>query len=289
MIVTSMRCYLNILTQLMSKDELLNAQYFIADRQSTSLSGMRGFSSDMNIEWDMELGQFVEKLDSIIQTSRYCIEYATDSCSLSISQFLTKQAIQIDDFSCSRKAHDRYRTWLYQPVTMMSVYSHMISKIRADKLFIMIFTDEPTVRYAGDIACKYLSEEFGQDILFIDPQYRPHVKGRPSYIGNKARAENNIMNIRQQSLISGFMSALSNSNFESSTSNLETFLTVSMTDISDLIWFHNILWPDDKLPPGNYTKADLVEIILGKALNESSMRNQRLNNMRIIDELMYDR
>lgn len=284
-----MRCYLNILTQIMTKEELLDAQYFIADK-----TGRRTFYSD-EFNYDPTSGTYneVNNNDAIIKTSKYLVDYAIDTCSFSIATFLTKNAIDLDKVSKSRKAYDRYRAWLYQPQTMMSVYNNIISKIRADKLFIMIFMDEPTVRYAGDIACTYLANEFGQDITYIDPQYRPYVAGRVTYAGNKAHAEQVISDIRIKSLISGFMAAISNKNYESNDNNIVAYLSNLFTEVTDLIWFHNLLWPYDQLPPGNYTKADLLEIIVGKAMDDSqSTQQQRLSNLRIIDQndsVFYDR
>lgn len=261
----------------MTKEELLNAQYFIADS-----TGRQFYSEEFN--YDAEAGTYNKVSSPVLKTSNYIVDYAISTCSFSIATFLTKQAIDIDKVSKSRNAYDRYRAWLYQPQTMMSVYNNMISKIRADRLFIMIFMDEPTVRYAGDIACTYLANEFGQDITYIDPQYRPYVAGRVTYVGNKANAERVISEIRSQSLIAGFMAAISNTNYESNDNNITAFLTTTFTEISDLIWFYNVLWPDDKLPPGNYTRRDLIELIIGKSMDESQKSQQRLSNLRIIEQ-----
>ena len=76
MIVTSIRCYLNILTQFMTREQLLDAQYYIADKTSRKLP----FKS--SLQWNQETNQYeqVDEKDVEDSASPYLIEYSPEAC-----------------------------------------------------------------------------------------------------------------------------------------------------------------------------------------------------------------
>jgi hypothetical protein len=149
--------------------------------------------------------------------------------------------------------------------------------------------DECTVRYGAGLVCELLSQEFGQDITFIDPQYRPYVRGRVTYVGNKEHAENVITELRKKMMITSFMASVSKNNIESGSANIEEYLS-SFEEIPDAIYLYNSLWPDDPLPAGNYTLGDIKEMITQRALSEQAPNHQRMSNLRVINSnLMFNR
>lgn len=276
MIVTSLRCYLNILAQLMTAEELLDAQYYIADKV-----GILHFSE--STQYDQETDQYVQVKETSDKAQPFMIKYANDTNNLSMFPYFTTSSLPSDTITGSRDPRARYVAMrLKNEAVLMSLYSEFIANIRKDKLVIVIFMDEATVRYGAGLACEMFSQEFGQDVTFIDPQYRPYVQGRVTYVGNKERAEIVIPEIRKKMQITGFMSAVTKTNFESNMNNINEFLT-AYTEIPDAIELYNLLWPDDPLPAGNYTLADVKELIIQRALSERSPDHQRVSNLSIIN------
>ena len=260
MIVTSIRCYLNILTQFMTREQLLDAQYYVADKTSRKLP----FSSSM--KWNLETGQYETVDEDDVETaSPYLVEYAPK-------------------ISKSKDPRARFQAAISQPAFMMSVYQKIIRNIRKDKLFIMIFLDEPTVRYGAGLVCEMLSRDFGQDITFIDPQYRPYVQGRVSYVGNKQNGEIVMDRLRKSSLCTGFIDAMNHTVDTGKLDNIHTFLTSTCEEITDSIYLYNSLWPDDPLPPGRYTNGELKEMLIQRALDERPGSAQNMSNISVQDD-----
>lgn len=277
MIVTSLRCYLNILTQIMTRDQLLDAQYYIADKiPKVRVDDLPYLDRDIDGNYESK------EIPGVEQASPFCVAYATEKVNLNIQSLLTSFDIDIDKISKSKDPLDRYYARITDESFMMAMYANVISNIKKDKLFIMIFMDEATVRYGADIVCNILSDAFGQDVTFIDPQYRPYVRGRVTYVGNKPKAEQVILDIKRKIRIGAFMAALAQSNVESNKNNMDALL-VAYENIEDTIDLYNSLWPDDPLPSGNYTNADVKELIIRRAIDERSVSAQRLPNMRMIN------
>lgn len=278
MIVTSMRCYLNILTQLMTKEELLNAQYYIADR--TASTG--GYTS--HHYWNPDTEQYEDtENDDAEKPSIYLVGYASSACNCNMASMLSGfKQLDIDKIARSSDPRDRIHAYIHREQFVLSLYNEFIRNIRTDKLMIVVFTDEDTVRYGVNLFCEMVSQDFGQDITFIDPMYRPYVQGRSTYVGDKLRGEQLIKQLQDKTQITAFMAAMSHNNYESGTNNLQAFFK-NFKEPMELIHLHDILWPDDKLQPGMYTCADIKEIIIGKAFDEEDYRIQRVPNMQIID------
>ena len=283
MIVTSLRCYLNILTQIMTRDQLLDAQYFIADKISkVNVSDFDQFDTDAEGHYIHADANEKRTVEGVEQASPYCLAYTDETINLNMQSLLTSFSVDIDKIAKSKDPRDRYYARITDEAFMQGLYSKVISNIRKDKLFIMIFMDEATVRYGAGIVCNILSDAFGQDVTFIDPQYRPYVQGRVTYVGNKQKAEQVIMDIRRKIRISSFMSALSMANVESNKNNMEAIMD-AYTRLEDIIDLYNSLWPDDTLPAGTYSVADVKELILRRAMDERpSAAHQRMSNIRTL-------
>jgi hypothetical protein len=255
MIVTSKRCFLNVMTQMCDAEVLLNAMYYIGDvntpQDFSSISQSIGYSED---------GQIIAQPTFGSSISRYVIEYMSDL--LSPTPYVTTLLSGIGSFTgdCMKD----YINHLNKTETLLDVYSKMIKpELRGNGLQILIFVDEENVKRFAHIVCEYLAHNFGLDISFVDPIYRPNVIGRAEYHGDKAFAMQNIKDLRDAQLILNFNTAISMSCGDSTCSNLTAFLC-SMNTVPELIYLYNLLFPNDPLPPDNYNVARLRDIIVGR-------------------------
>ena len=264
----------------MTREQLLDAQYYIADKTSRKLP----FKS--SLQWNQETNQYeqVDEKDVEDSASPYLIEYSPEACNMNMSIFMTDANIDIDKISHSKDPRARFFAAISQPEFQMSFYQKVIRNIRKDKLFIMIFMDEPTVRYGAGMVCDMLSKDFGQDVTFVDPQYRPYVQGRVSYVGDKQRGEIVMDNLRKSALCTGFVEAMNHTVDVSNLTNVMTFLNSMCEEITDSIYLYNSLWPDDPLPAGNYTNGQVKELIIQRALDERPASAQNMSNLSVQDD-----
>lgn len=272
MIVTSKRCFLNVLTQLCDLETLINANYYIADIRS---SGNIMTLDDDRIQYSKD-----GKFEVITPTPRriigkYNIKYDNE-VSLDPTPYIC---------SILSNIHDRYKSpdelfkdHLLNTDTLINVYSFLFKdEVKDNGLQIVIFNDEDTVVKYCHIVCEYLSSIFGVDILFIDPEYRSDVKGVSRYTGcDTETARNNIMKIRDEKLLRDFRIHFAYTTPDMMLSNLTSFLI--HLDCPSLIHLYNLLFPSEPLPPDNYTSSQLREIIIGKSAMVNQPK-QALNNI----------
>lgn len=259
MIVTSFRCYMNILTQLWRPEQLLDANYYIADCASAS----RGINLTDRIRYN-EYGQIVEDHDivdtAISAIGRYHIKY--DNVNLNPEPFRAECLMGVnDDYSSS---YERFVKHLNNSETMMGVYQLLFKdKLQGNGLQVLIYYDDQNLLDYGHIVCEYLSNNFGADIIFLDPAYRNNCQGCPQYTGNKPLGAKTIHDVRDYELIYNFSQSVSCSDMYGSVSNVTTFL--SSFDFDQIIYLYNLLFPGDPLPPGNYSTDHIKQIIIGRA------------------------
>lgn len=280
MIVTSKRCYLNILTQLCNLDTLINANYFMLDVRSPN--GVVELDSSLHYSADgkLEVSQNVSTGISIYNA--YHITYGKDE--LNPTPFMVHSVLGNE---VCVDPMDRFIKYLNNTDTLLAVYNALFRReLRGNKLQIIIISDEDVVINFGDTICEYLSQNFGADITFIDPQYRPNVKGKIQYTGNKARGEKVIHDIRDVQLLMDFNSAISQLGYDESLNNLMVWL--GTFDFDKLIRLYNLIFPNDPLPPGHYTIDHIKQIIIGR-VSKSIPKRQSLGNLftsqRFLDEL----
>lgn len=285
MIVTSKRCYLNILTQIMTKDQLLEAQYYIADLTDGSLGGSKNNSSNISGVTQDEDGNYVpvqqnQTQDPRFKMSKFDITYGDGSLSPTVFQttFSLRGETEAVPNPVGRFVNHINNT----PEVYLRLYRDLVQRSEPDKLQIMIFYDEETVKHYVHHVCELLSNSFGFDIIFIDPQYR-QVDGRVNYVGNKVRAEQVIHEVRDFSLLKAFEAADCQTSDIASKSNLTSYLCGFET-CEDLIYLYNLLWPEDPLPAGNYILEDLREIIIRKRLSTRKRAYDQFDNLNVIDD-----
>lgn len=277
MIVTSLRCFLNILTQLWPAEQLLNANYYIADCGSPSMNASLSSTVRYN-----EFGQLVEDptIGSAEVTSGigiYNIKYNTGA--LNPEPYRAECLMGVnDDYSSS---YDKFIKHLNNPETMVNVYQFLFrDPLKGNGVQVLIYYDDPNLLSYGNIVCQYLSHNFGVDIIFIDPQYRPNCRGYAEYKGNKALGEKTLHDIRDYKLIFDFAQNASTASLYNSVSNLSVFL--SGYEFDELIYIYNLLFPDDPLPPGNYSADHIRQILIDRS-SQGLIKNSPLPNIVTMD------
>lgn len=270
MILCSKRVFLNVLTQLMDLKTLLNANYYILDARPTV--GSSGIPwEDTNFPKLNEHGELCyDSTPSLnfseagyIKTgmSKYFIKYEDV---LNPAPFVNMlQAGVHNDYTSPL---EKFTDYLRQTDTQISVYQFLfMSKLQGNGLQILIMTDDQSIEDFGSVIASYLSQVFGADVTFVDPQYRPRTKGDIEYKGNKAYADQHIRELRDVMLMSSFEQVITQSQFGNATNNLMQFL--NPMDFEQLIYLYNKLFPNAPLQPGNYTTDHIKRIIIGRVLN----------------------
>ena len=260
MIVTSKRCFINVLAQFMDMDTLSKANYYIADMRDNPGSLMY----NDKLEFD-EHGRLISVPIPTMTTatpglSRYNIKYGHGE--LDPSPNMTTLLMSNEYYSADPV--EAFVKHLNQSDTMVAVYQFLYGDPpKGNGLRILLIYDEDVVKYYGHIICAYIAKNFGEDVSFIDAQYRPQlVKGCANYPGDKMFAMKTIKDIQDYSLILNFNNAISQMGYDESLSNLTVWLNTFKPD--QLMHLYELLFPNDPLQPGNYTTDHIKQIIIGR-------------------------
>lgn len=282
MIVTSKRCYLNILTQLMDLTTLLNANYYIADIHAPD-----GSVNIMERMMFNEYGQLVVEngIDSSTHVpsaiGRYNVKYGNGE--LDPTPFLTSLLMGLGSEEVFVDPTERIIDHLNKTETMIATYNFLFrNELRGNGLQILIFNDDSVVENFVWLICEYLAKNFGCDITFIDPQYRPNVKGMVQYVGDKIFAEKTIKDLRDAQLLIDFNNAITQASTGDCINNLTTYLT--SFDAHQIVYLYNLLFPNDPLPPDNYTVDHIKQIIIGRV--SQNMPKTTLNNLFLTEDYL---
>ena len=275
MIVTSKRCFLNILTQLWQPDRLLTANYYVGDQTATN--GFATFNDQIGLN---EYGQVISKSDpsstAVPFSSQWHIKMS--KC-LDPEPFRAQQMIFGEDNEYN-SPEERYVAHLNNPDTFLNVYNFLFKdQLEGNGLQILMFNDDPNMLQFGHIICQYLSVNFGVDIVYIDPQYRPDCRGYASYQGNKQLGMKTLKDVRDYDLLFNFNQAVSQSSFYNTVNNVQLFL--SEMDMESTMHLYQLLFPNDPLPPGNYTLDHVRQIIIGRC--SSGITNNKMPNLMLND------
>ena len=284
MIFCSRRVFLNVLTQLLDRDTLLNANYFLVDQIKPT--GHAGFGEDIprigedgsiTYEPSMELDFNIPQAQGI---HNYFIHY---SDVLNLQAFFgATAASRKNDFS---RPQDKVIARLRDTSTEISVYQEIFQpKLQGNGLQILIMQSDQVIQYCGHIICTFLSEVFGADINFIDPQYRPNVSGKIQYAGNKAYAQKHIPELRDAILRLRIDTMLDTVKMGGGYANLEAIFNSPEIGINELFHVYHLLFPNDQLPPGNYTTAHMKQLIIGRLMDATGKRAE----MKTAKDLGFD-
>ena len=271
MIVVSKRCYLNILTQLMDRETLINANYYILDRQQPSRYA--GFNDCLDIDED---GTLMVKQQSS-SMGKYNVTYSSGE--LDPTPFMTTFLLEESaNQNPTNAVYDAFIKFMHKPLIMLSTYQFIFkNKVQGNGLQFGIICDDKICRHFGHLICAFLSKNFGVDINYIDPRYRSNVMGREFYQGDKEFAKKTIMDLRDLEIIQCFKASLTQINYDESVNNLRAWL--SYMDFPQLFHLYQLLFPDQPLPPNNYTKADLIEIVIGMSIDIMTQEHKESGNL----------
>ena len=275
MIVCSQTCFLNVLTQLYSKEVLLNAAYYIAD-----LTGPGGMShlNPNNIENQMmytdesvykynEDGQLV-KTGSPVKSIDALQKYHVTYCRGSMNPTALMTTLKVGNEISADNPETRFIRSLQNTDSAIEIYHDLFfSKPRGNGLQILIYANDNLCCKFGWITCEYLSTCFGADIIFLDAKYRKKIapQSRFEYKGNKEYAlKEFIPKLRDIELVDSFTNNMTRTSLAECTNNITSKLNVM--DWGQLIHLYNLLWPMDPLPQGNYSVEQLREIIIRKCI-----------------------
>ena len=117
MIVTSKRCFLNILTQLQKADTLLNSNYYIGDQAS----GVNNVNINDNTTFN-DFGQLVQQSGVVQLTSKY---YIKSNNVMNPEPHVTHHAVMGADDSDFVSAEEGYIDHLNKPDTFLAVYNFL--------------------------------------------------------------------------------------------------------------------------------------------------------------------
>lgn len=280
MIIVSKRCYLNILTQLLDRDTLIHANYYILDQ--TRPNRAASLQDRLDIGPDGELIMKEACYTSSSSMGRYNVKYGAGE--LDPTPFMTNLTSGI--MGQDNTPYEMFLKQIMSPSFMLGIYQFMFKdKVQGNGVQFGIICDDKVCQYFGHLICLFLSNNFGCDINFIDPKYRPRVIGRDFYPGNKTNAEKTILDLRDLESINYFKAAMSQTTYDESVSNIRVWL--SYMDFPQLIHLYNLLFPNDPLPPNNYSIADLIEIIVGRSLDEMRIKKSNYDSDSDIGSLLY--
>ena len=259
MIFTSKRCFLNKVIQRLPAETILNANYYILDRKAGNSTAMVNDNVRRN-----EFGQLESVNGSFLTGTQmpmgsiYHIRYNTiiDPEPLRADNVMG----QNDGFTCGE---ERFVSYLNKDSTIRGAYKFLFGdRLEGNGLQIAILEDDENTLRFGHIICQYLSMVFGVDIKFIDPAFRPTCRGMVEYIGVKENIST-AEKIRKHQMVFEFNQAVSQSEQFHTLSNIREHLLG--LELEDLMYLYTLLFPDDRLPPGNYSDDQMRELLMYRA------------------------
>lgn len=271
MIVCSRRVFLNVLSQLMDLNSLLNANYYLVDQIPPT--GTAGFTDEPRLTPSGEV-EFVPSLDFTNVPHRTCCQYFIKySNVLDTAPYFSICAASIkNDYSTPE---EKFVGYLQKTDVQYDIYQLLFQDtLHGNGLQIVILRNDAGCERFGHIICSFLSEMFGADITFVDPKYRPRTKGQLQYVGNKQFAEQHIQKLRDVQLLNHIQLAVDAAKYGDGLNNLTQFLNNPAIGSEEIIHIYNLLFPNDPLKPGNYTVAHIKQIIIGRILDSTGKRQE---------------
>lgn len=252
MIVTSFRAYLNVLTQMLTAEELVHANYYIGDsKDRTDFANVRNISIN-------GAGETVYEEGSSQMFQQYSIKYF--NC---MDPDKTNDA-QVTGYVEDADNEEKFIEHLNKPLTMYSVYKAMFhDQLRGNGLQIFMLRDDANMMRYGNIICQYLSFNFGVDIIYLDVKAgRKRAIGQAFYPGNpdKAFVLKTIEDVRACKTIADFKLHLETAMTICSIKNLKTYLEQSEYD--ELVYLFKLLFPTTPVPPGNGNSKIIIDFIV---------------------------
>ena len=281
MIFCSRRVYLNILTQLMDLDTLLNANYFLIDQVKPT-----GYANIDDGQMDREFGQsqpalnqFGEITPGLIFPKKtnmhgYFIHYTNV---FDCTPFLASASASAkNDYSSPM---EKFMSHMMTSEFHQRVYETIFNvDLQGNNLQILLMRSDYNCQMFGHVICQFLSQVFGADITFVDPKYRPRTHGQLQYIGNKDYARQHIQELRDMALKTRIQTAVDTAQYGDGMNNLMQLLNNGDMTIEKLFYVYNLIFPNAPLPAGNYTKDHLIRIICGRILDSTGHTGETISS-----------
>lgn len=270
MIVCSKRVFLNILTQMMDANTLINANYYIADQPSRN--GIAQMNDNISLNED---GMYVLKHDTVptgATLNPYHIIYGEDV----LSPLTLMSQVMLE--KTGKSIEDMFRSVLMNNDALLKTYHFLYhEKPKGNGLRFLLFVNDSCVPFIH-IVCEYITSMFGEDLIFVDKQYRNDIKGQVYYTGDKQKAVQVINEIRDYQMMKGIIDLASNYQYGCGNMlNLEQYFNAFT--VPQLFYAYEKLFPSEPLAPGNYTKEHMIYIITRKLAHAFPQKYQMDNLM----------
>lgn len=263
MILCSKICFLNVLTQLLSTKQLVEATYYVPD--STSLEMKRGLNMNLvsQVKFN-EYGQIVKQNidDSKVNGTVSSVEIHSYCPSLDPLAFTTSLLDGTDNFATPA---DRYVASLKKDSTLQAIYEWIIKQPpqNGNGERIIVYEHYQSLWEFGHIIAEYLSTYFGFDIIYLDRIYNQYIRGEKKYFGNTENVKKTIQICQDRELVTAVTKSMSGTvGYDEDLNNLSVFL--GCLKWNKLKRLYELLFPNEPLPVGNYTETRLREILKGK-------------------------
>jgi hypothetical protein len=193
---------------------------------------------------------------------------------------------QILTSTLGRTPQESYYNFLISNDGLLDTYQFLYEKKPVGNgLRFLIFTKDSSLPFMH-IACEYISRNFGEDVVFVDREYRSDVPGAVNYVGDRETAMTIFPKIRVYKTLKNIEELVTDYQYNvKDKANIETYFSV--LPIEELFRLHEILFPHDPLQPGNYTQEQMAYIITEKLIERSP---KMLNDTFTIEDIggLYD-
>lgn len=257
MILCSKRAFLNVLTQLWTRDLLLNANYYILDSPfgSSSMPRTKIRASDSG---GFEVFNDLNTKNALAACSGYHIHYIEgDALNPSVYETtIITEGIESNVYQAIINELDKNST-------KSAVHECLFDKaLDGNKIQICIYFSDKNIIEYGNLICQYLAKNFGCDIVFLDYLCRSNIHGQAFYQGDKVNAIQVINQLRDYNLLKDFETNYGTDGTVSGAANLDVWMKHKEWD--ELYHLYQLLFPNEPLAPGEYTDEMLKRIIIGK-------------------------
>jgi hypothetical protein len=255
---------------MMDANTLINANYYIADQPTRN--GIAQMSDNISLNQD---GQYVLKHDTVptgVTLNPYHIKYGEDV----LSPLALMAQIMLE--KTGKSVEDMFKEQLMNNDALLKTYTFLYhDKPKGNGLRFLIFVNDSCVPFIH-IVCEYISSLFGEDLMFIDRQYRNDIKGTVQYVGNKQKAVQVINELRDYQMLKGIIDLASNFKYGyGDMTNLEQYFNAFT--VPQLFYVYEKIFPTEPLAPGNYTKEHMIYIITRKLAHAFPQTNTVENLM----------
>lgn len=297
MILTSLRCYINALVPTTDKVTLLKSPYFILDVDDG------GGDHSNEVKYDTLTGK--PKVVSAVMNKHFNITYCPKLFD-PIPHVSDIAYLNVPGGPSIFNKQKSYLTHLKSIGTMTSIYNRLYNSEVANNQYpkILIMFDDMSIIMYGQILAAYLSDTFGEDVIFIDESLRPEIfKGGRNgiYVGNVSRGKETVRKCKNQKMWTDLERMFDAHSKENTRNDVIAFL--SGFDAQNIGAIYDYLFPDKPLPARAYTKEEIIQLTVNRICDNLNFREcsgiehimegigtyeQQLNAYETLEEMMRE-